>query len=305
VILLLTGSLDGTSDLLVRRLGKDIFRFNYDLFKDYELAFTPDAWSIKNPAGHSISSDTVTAAFWWKAFNYFLIDEDPFIVEEVKYVFRELYNWCRLQGLTKGNHHDFHNRLGKMNLLNIAAKYFPVPKTLATFRLGGVDDLSGSKIVAKSFSSGLTVTNRALMTTEVDSARLDPNYPWFLQELIESSADVTVFVCGEKLFAYERDRSSLKGLDWRAEQSFKPDIKEWARVGLRPEQESAVRAFCKAIDVDWGRLDFMRSGDTFIFLEFNANGQWVFLDYSDEDQLVESVCNYLVSRQAPSSSARR
>ena len=81
------------------------------------------------------------------------------------------------------------------------------------------------------------------MTTEVDSARLDPNYPWFLQELIESSADVTVFVCGEKLFAYERDRSSLKGLDWRAEQSFKPDIKEWARVGLRPEQESAVRAF--------------------------------------------------------------
>ena len=120
MILLLTGSLDGTSDLLVRRLGKDIFRFNYDLFKDYELAFTPDAWSIKNPAGHCISSDTVTTAFWWKAFNYFLIDEDPFIVEEVKYIFRELYNWCRLQGLTKGNHHDFHNRLGKMNLLNIS-----------------------------------------------------------------------------------------------------------------------------------------------------------------------------------------
>jgi hypothetical protein len=37
----------------------------------------------------------------------------------------------------------------------------------------------------------------------------------------------------------------------------------------------------------------MRIGDELVFLEYNANGQWVFLDYSGEDGLVEAVCNYL------------
>lgn len=293
MLLLLTGSLDGTSDLLISRFGLKVFRFNFDLFNDYDLEFTPDGWTITNPAGHSISSESVTSAFWWKAFNYYLIDQDKFIVEEVKYVFRELYNWCRLRGLTKGNPHDFHNRLGKMNLLQIASQHFRIPKTLATFRLAGASEFKDIRAVAKSFSSGLTVTNRALMTTEVDSKRLDPNFPWYLQERIESNADVTVFVCGQELFAYERDRSALKGLDWRAEQSFDPSIKEWVRFDLKAHEWSAVRAFCNDIDVDWGRIDLMRAGSDLIFLEFNANGQWVFLDYGGEDGLVDSVVRYL------------
>lgn len=294
MLLLFTGSLDGTSDRLVCALGKQVFRFNYDLFQDYYLAFSPQGWTITNPVGHSISSETVTSAFWWKSFSYFLVDQDKFIVEEVKYVFRELYNWCRIRGLAKGNAHDFHNRLGKMNLLQIAARHFQIPKTLATFRLAGISDFHDRSTVAKSFSSGLTVTNRALMTTEIDSTRLDPSFPWYLQERIESSADVTIFVCGNKLFAYERDRSALKGLDWRAEQSFNPEIKEWIRFDLTEDQSSAVRAFCRDIDVDWGRLDLMRTESGLVFLEFNANGQWVFLDYSGEDGLVDTVASYLM-----------
>lgn len=295
MLLLLTGSLDGTSDLLISRLGNQAFRFNYDLFKDYDFAFTPEGWSISNPAGLSITSETVTSAFWWKAFNTYLLDQDQFVEEEVKYTFRELYNWCRLRGLTKGNPHDFHNRRGKINLLEIAGRHFQTPKTLATFRLSGLHALEGKNIVAKSFASGLTTTNRALMTTAVDASRLDPNFPWFLQERIDSNADITVFVCGNKAFAYERDRSNLKGLDWRPEQSFSPGIKEWIRFPLTPEEERAVRGFCAEIGVDWGRLDLMRVGSDLIFLEFNANGQWVFLDYSGDDGLVDTVANYISS----------
>ena len=293
MLLLITGSLDGTSDLLISRLGKQAFRLNYDLFAEYDLAFTPQGWLIKNPAGHSISSETITSAFWWKAFNYFLVDQDQFVVEEVKYILRELYNWCRLRGIAKGNPPDFHNRLGKINLLHIAARYFSTPTTLASFRLAGTAILADTHVVAKSFSSGLTVTNRALMTTAVDLERLDPAFPWFLQERIEGNADVTVFVSGEELFAYERDRSKLKGLDWRPEQSFNPEIKEWIRLTLTAKEEESVRRFCDEIDVDWGRLDFMKTGHGLVFLEFNANGQWVFLDYQNEDGLLDSVVNYL------------
>lgn len=293
MLLLITGSNDGTSDLIVAQLGDRVFRLNFDLFADYKLELSPKRWRIEDPTGRFIDSDTVTRCFWWKAFNYDIVDADPFIVEEVKYVFRELYNWCRLRNLVRGNPPDFHHRLGKVNLLSIAAKHFSTPLTLASFGLAGVSAFEGRQVVAKSFSSGLTTTNRALFTTRVELATLHPDYPWYLQEAIQSDDDVTVFVCGEQLFCYQRDRRGLEGLDWRAEQSMTPGVDEWARCPLSGAQARAIHAFCADIGVDWGRLDFLRVNDELVFLEFNANGQWVFLDYASRDRLVETVAQWM------------
>jgi hypothetical protein len=296
VLLIITGASDGTSDLIISEIGSEnVFRFNYDLFNDYQLEFTPDYWKITNPAGHSIDSETVTSCFWWKAFNFYLLNQEEFIIEEVKYIFRELYHWCRLRGLTKGNPHDFHNHMGKINILSLASKYFKTPTTLTSFQLGGVDKLGDMSVVAKSFTSGLTTTNKCLMTTAVAKESLHPDFPWFLQELIPSSADITVFICGTDLFAYSRDRSNLKGLDWRAEQDFTGNTEEWIRFELSKKDAESVIDFCNELKVDWGRIDFMRRGDDLVFLEFNANGQWVFLDYSGEDKLVKTVAHYLIN----------
>ncbi len=294
MLLLITGSQDVTSDLLVSELGSNVFRFNFDLFKDYRFEFTPHYWEITNPVGHSINSKTVTCAFWWKAFNFYLMDQEQFIVEEIKYIFREVYHFCRVRGLIKGNPHDFHNHMGKMNILSIASKYFRTPKTLVTFKSAGVVMFDNMNVVAKSLTSGLTTTNKVLFTTEVKTDALHPDFPWFLQELITSKADITVFVCGDKQFAYSRDRSVLKGLDWRNEQTFDPTAKEWVRYHLTADDEISVSEFCKELGVDWGRLDFMEVDGNMVFLEFNANGQWVFLDYSGEDGLVKSVAKYLL-----------
>ncbi len=295
MLLLITGSVDGTSDLLVKELGNKIFRFNYDLAREYALEFYPDYWKITNPAGHSIDSKQVTSAFWWKAFNFYIADQENYIVEEIKYIYREIYHWCRIRGLAKGSAHDFHNHMGKMNILSVASKYFKTPKTLITFRLEGVKNFTDKPVVAKSFASGLTTTNKVLMTTAVNKESLHPDYPWFLQELVSAKADVTIFVCGKKQFAYTRDRSRLKGLDWRAEQSFDDLLKkEWFRFELSSEVAIATSDFCNELGVDWGRLDLMDDGLEMTFLEFNANGQWVFLDYSGDDGLVKSVVNYLM-----------
>lgn len=298
MLLLITGSSDGTSDLLVSEIGsRNVFRFNYDLFKDYKLEFTPNYWRIENPAGHSIDSNSVTSCFWWKAFNFYLMNHEKFIVEEVKYIFREIYHWCRLRGLNKGNPHDFHNHLGKMNILSIASKYLKTPKTLTSFGLGGVSGLGEIQVVAKSFTSGLTATNKSLMTTAVKIETLHPDYPWYLQELIPSKADITVFICGNKQFAYSRDRSNLKGLDWRTEQDFSGDTKEWIRFELNQNHADAISHLCSDLGVNWGRFDLMESEDELVFLEFNANGQWVFLDYSGDDGLVKTVAEYLMKPQ--------
>lgn len=293
MILLITGSLDGTSDLIVGELGEKVFRFNFDLFNDYELEFTPNFWRIRSPTGRTIDSETVSSVFWWKAFSYYLTDQEEFIVEEVKYIFREIYHHSRLRGLTKGVPHDYHNQMGKMNILSIASRYFAIPQTLATFRLAGVGKLGALPVVAKSFTSGLTTTNKALFTTAVETKALHPDFPWYLQERIESPADVTIFVCGQDLFAFERNRTNLKGLDWRAEQNFDVESEEWQPIKLTHDECTSTRALCKDLGVDWGRMDLMRRDDELVFLEYNANGQWVFLDHHGKYGLVDAVIRYV------------
>lgn len=296
MLLLITGSEDGTSDLIVKKLKKEVFRFNYDLFSDYSLKLTPTFWEIKSPTGHSISSDTVTSCFWWKAFNFYILEQERFIIEEVKYIFREIYHHCRLRGLVKGNPHDFHNHLGKLNILAIASRYFQIPETLITFQLAGVKEIQASEIVAKSLTSGLTTTNKALFTTKVDRERLHPKFPWFLQELIHSEADITVFVVGNSLFGFARSRQSLRGLDWRSEQNFSQLNSEWDLYELSSEDHGHILGLMADLGTNWGRLDFMKnSNGELVFLEFNANGQWVFLDYDNTHGLLGAVIQYLTS----------
>jgi len=293
VLLLITSSLDFTGNAICKNLKKDVFRFNYDIFNEYSFEFTADSWKITNPVGHTISSASISSCFWWKAFQFEMENQDSFVVAEVKYIFRELYAWCKLRGIVKGNPYDFHNHLGKINLLEIASKYFPTPKTLATFKLEGLNNIKAFPIVAKSLSSALTDKRASLLATKVDHSKLSPDFPWFLQEVIESDFDVTIFVCGKSLFAFERSRKNLKGLDWRGEQTSNPNVKEWLPLILNPKEIKSIESFCKDIEVDWGRLDLMKKNNELVFLEFNANGQWLFLDFKEEYGILKKVLNYL------------
>jgi hypothetical protein len=297
MLLLITGSVDGTSDLIVDELGSEnVFRFNFDLFHEYKLRLDPHSWEIINPTGKKICSNSVSSAFWWKAFSYFIQNQDDFIIEEVKYIFREIYNWCFARGLVKGNRPDYHNSQGKINILHIASKYLAIPQTLVTVGCHGISTLADPRVVAKSLTSGTTATNKVLFTTEVAVSELHPRYPWYLQEKITSTFDATVFICGKKLFAYQKSRAGLQGLDWRQEQDLYSQKREWETFDLSSKVDSGIRSLISALNVNWGRIDFMEKNGELVFLEFNANGQWVFLDYDNSDNLVHHVCKYLTSR---------
>jgi hypothetical protein len=223
------------------------------------------------------------------------VDEEKFIAEEVKYIFREIYGWFLARSITKGTNPEFHRFKGKIQILNAASAYFEIPKTVCGWGSAIRSEARSKKrIVAKSLTSGLTTTNKALFTTEVDCAKLDPRYPWYLQEKIDADADLTIFVCGKRYFAFERDRSGLKGLDWRnQEDSFNAEQK-WTRFSLTKQHREAVSAFLHQIGVDWGRIDFLRTGSKLVFLEYNANGQFGFLDTKHEFGIFDTVVEYLL-----------
>ena len=291
MLLLLTGSSDGTADRIVQASELPVFRFNLDLFDEYEVIFSPGKWSITNPSGLTINSENASRVFWWKAFSYGL-DLDSFLLEEVKYFFRELYSWFGYRNAIIGNPPNTENHIGKLRQLEIASKYFSVSET--QLRIGvPFEENTGKKYVIKSLTSGLTVSNKAMYTQEVDLSKLSPDLLWYAQELVAAESDLTVLVFGNNLRCFSRSRAKLEGLDWRAEQF--TDASKWVPYDLGDAIKAKLLSFCEELGVEWGRIDLMKrvNSDELLFLEMNMNGQWVFLDFENEYGLIDEVVEYI------------
>ena len=78
------------------------------------------------------------------------------------------------------------------------------------------------------------------------------------------------------------------------EQDFTGQSEEWLPREHTTQETNAILNFCEDLTVDWGRIDFMEEADgKLIFLEYNANGQWALLDYTQKYGLIEAVIEYL------------
>jgi hypothetical protein len=295
VLLLITGSYDGTSDRIVTAYGAGVFRLNHDLWRDYQISFSSAGWRIVNPCnGLVIESDTVKSAFWWKPF-LTPLEEDPYVQEEVKYIFRDIYGWCVDKGIARGNHFTYHSVFGKVTILKKAQSYFKIPETSVSIGRLDADRFKDKKIVVKSLATARTNDGNILITTEANINRLDPAYPWYIQERIDSEWDVTIFYCNKECFAFKRSRADLKGLDWRAHQSSDPSRKEWFVFPLAADIKDKIVDLSRELNISFGRYDFLleKGSDDLVFLEVNAHGQWVFLDYFEEHGLLDCVVNWL------------
>ena len=292
--MLLTSSGDGTSDRLAQNLKDQVFRLNFDQLPEFKIKFDLNGWSIENPVGLRITSENAKVVMWWKAFIASPSTYDHYLKAESKYFFREIYSWFYDYGKVKGNSIDFHNNFGKIRICRLASKYFKTPQSLITYQLEGEVSVRGDKRIVKSLSSEMVAEKKALFTTDVSNKSLDPKYPWFIQEKIEAKSDLTFFVVDKKIFGFERLRGELLGLDWRAEQKFQVDTEEWMPYGFSSEFAEKLTKLNADLGINWGRYDFMLDHqDEIHFLEFNANGQWVFLDFKEKYGLLETVVEYL------------
>lgn len=295
MLLFITSEPNIVSDFIVLSYGPDIFRFNLNLWRDYRVAFTEDGWEISNTKNsRRITSEIVTKCYWWKAFSGFE-DDNSYVKEEIKYTVLDIYGWCSDKGIVKGNSPYYHSRYGKLTILGKAKKYFATPRTLVSVGLYGIERLEKTPVVVKSLSAAATNNNKVLMTTEVNVAQLDPGYPWYIQEKIDSLWDVTVFYCNNRCFPFKRSRAALKSLDWRLEQFTSNQKEMWVHSKLNCSDEDCIKALSDDLHIEFGRYDFLTVGDrnTLVFLELNAGGQWMFLDPSRKYGLLNCVVSWL------------
>jgi hypothetical protein len=292
MLVIITRSDDPSVDHVQSYLKGEFIRVNVDESDSWSFDYSDGSWSIAN-ADRSIRIDEDTRCWMWKAF-FEPTDGDSYRNAEVQYIVREVYAEIARRGSIRGNPPQFHSEFGKMAILDVARKYFNVPRTSVVFNHALPEIEDG---VVKSLASANFDNQKVLFTTRVDTRQLKPTQnPWFAQNYIDAKSDVTTYIVGEKYFTFERIRTPGKTVDWRREQLSDLNRKAWVNLQLGPSDHEGLMSFKRELGLHWGRIDFVKDlDDNLWFLEFNANGQFGFLDEFDESGVISEIGSYLES----------
>lgn len=300
MIFICTCSQDGASNVLIPHL-KDhqVFRFNIDKPEDYTWHFSANGFEMVDlKTKLSINSDTLTSFYLRKPMYLQPIDVPKFGCPENWYrnetieLFKDFYRECEDRGLTCLVHcRD--QTYGKIRQMKIAAHYFNIsPWHIIHGTLP--DELNEGRWVAKALTGASIGKGKLFLVKEIDPQKLDLSYPWFLQKMVDGEDEVTVvYVCG-RLFAYRYPRSAITACDDVRKASIE-DPSKWEPCALSSAEQSSIRGFMAETGYRFGRFDFIRKGDELWFLELNPNGQWSWLDEKNENGLVSSIADAIIT----------
>lgn len=302
MLLILTNSIDGTTDEIIRRLGgHPAFRFNVDLWRQYEFEFTTHGFFLRDPAGRMIREEDVSRLYVRKPTFDDPLDKPAggslewWTQQQVSYLVQEIYNLCRQRGKIALVEKGAETRMGKVCQMRLASKHLHVPP----WRIVRQDGLVAANTpqIAKSLVADFTGNYQFFFTRRVKPETLDPAYPWFLQDLVDAEADVTVVYIAGRQFAFELDRTSFHGVDWRKHIN-SVDL-PWKRTRIPDEVICGISYFMSEAGLSFGRLDFLKTKDRYLFLEVNPNGQWAWLDLEGKEGIFDCVIECLTGKTIP------
>ena len=137
--LIITDSYDATTDILIKYIGsQNVFRLNYDKYENTIISITSDGIKliINN---NEITDKDISKVLWRKPFNIDL-EIDKYIDAELKYIYREIYNYFSTQNKTILVIPNIERYLGKIVQMSIAKKYFNINVWKMFERVGLVDE---------------------------------------------------------------------------------------------------------------------------------------------------------------------
>jgi hypothetical protein len=297
MLLVLTHSKDVTTDAVLNHLPElDVFRFNIDLWQDYEWQINQDTFLLRDPTGRTCCDEDTHAVYLRKLiFNPAIIDlpaggsEEAWTRGEIEALWLGLRDLAMETDRLALVHPSARGRWNKIRQMRVAASYFRVPAWSAYH---GPSCYLPAPLVVKAFGQNLTGNGGLLAVREIDPTQLSPAYPWFVQQnVVNATHDVTVACIGEKLFAYQLSRADFEGQDCR----FPSALQElpWHPVALTPAETASIRAFMRATGFTYGRIDFLRDGAGLWFLEINPNGQFAWLDPESKNGLIDAVAQVI------------
>jgi len=281
--------MDGTADFIVRILGdtgSEVFRWNIDLWADYEVCVSDGKFEIRDRAGRVIDLLKSDYSLLWRKPILSQIPQIPgrsdwgVIKGQFGSFLQAAVAHASNQGRVRLIEPFADKRLPKLIQLDLAQQLFEVPK----WEFSTSESQFSNRSVAKFLSEMQLADGRILYSTLVQPNSLERPYPWFLQKPIIGGVDVTcTFILGEIRF-WECDyvRNS-ENIDWRIEiNTSNPG--SWVEItdAVPDKLKVSVENFMGRAGLHYSRSDFIRDDEgTYWFLECNPNGQFGWLD--DED----------------------
>lgn len=194
----------------------------------------------------------------------------------------------------------------KVHQLAMAASVgLSIPHTIVTNDPGRVREAFATFrqcMIAKPVRTGfvdLGSEQRAIYTSQVlekhlaavDEAQWSPA---IYQPLIRKRCDVRVTIVGRSVFAAEIDsqQDPDASVDWRRTRD--PELPHRA-VELPPGLISMLIEFMGVMGLQFGAIDLIRTlDDTYLFLEVNPNGQWLWIDDKLDLGISRAVAAWLI-----------
>lgn len=293
VVLVFTNSSDITTDVLFQFLPSQtnsIFRFNFDLFENYDLMISDNKFFLSDPIGRIVTSENIKKAYYRKPARKSKFDNpfQEYSEQENWHLYRELLFFLWEKDKLVLVEPDYSGRTNKTRQFQIAKDFFLIPPTLATNKIENHMP-TWEKSVVKSLS-GKFIGKKHVFTSLVNASDLDSQYSWYVQEYIEATYDLTVAFVRGKTFSFRLKRDFLlESIDFRA-----PTTKNlwdmWEPYNISPNLQKSILEFMFKMKLDYGRIDFLITEDGQVyFCEVNPNGQFAWLDVENKTGLLSAI----------------
>ena len=282
MILLLTSSWTGTADdlsYIFEQRKIPFFRFNTDMYDQYQFSWENDEFKIIDPLGRVCNSRDVSICVMYKCILWpphmrqkFDKVKDPLYVT---YILNELCgciaNWAMDRKLLR-LWHPIEYAYPKTRQMEIAKKFFSVPE----FSIHWGFFLPEKRVIAKQLIQRSLDDGSLPYADAVDRSVLDPAYPWLTQDIADGNRDATVLYINGNVhcFQFATERGELN--DWRITQG--TERNKWTSWNAGVDFENKVCSCMRELGLKFGRFDFIIGGKEPQFLEVNARGQFGWLD---------------------------
>lgn len=286
--LLLTARGDGCSDYLIPHFSGEVVRMDLDLLHVDHFRWAPDVLEYRD---RTIPWSDITAVYWRKPaepIRHDMSQLESFELRQRLHVFRSISAVARHLGIWQLVDPLHEYKCPKPLQLRCAAERFAVPSwEIAVGRGASIE----SPLVSKALAPVPVQGERRMVTAAVpEPANLDKDFTWFLQSSIEAPLDATVVYCLGKLWGFSLERPQGRNwIDWRLVMANHRQG-AWTPIEVPKPVCVHIRDFMSDLGLHYGRLDFLVDHQgKWWFLEVNPNGQFGWLDPTNQRELCSSI----------------
>jgi len=155
---------------------------------------------------------------------------------------------------------------------------------------------SGVVVKVLNHSNNIGLLTRKITSHELKEIEVIKYTPCFFQEYIEKTYEIRITVVGKQIFAAEIHSQKIEKtkVDWRNYSQF--DEIPYLPHNLPRDISLKCLSLLKKMGLIFGAIDMIYTPDKrYIFLEINANGQWLWIEKLTGLQITKAITELLIA----------